>query len=161
MACHSNHAWNPNPVFSFPSFMALNERICCSYIVCEGEYPGFPRIGRARFVLLVIAIFHSDHFLALNVLIEIWYVVVQVASHSKNPRAHHGSQRKLSTALSSDLTFFIATNFSNDDVVHEEERKDPPAAVSPIRAIYPFQSCNIFRCWLNTKLRCPLHVGQR
>jgi hypothetical protein len=42
------------------------------------------------------------------------------------------SQRKLSTALSSDLKFFIATNFSNDDVVHEEERKDPPAAVSPM-----------------------------
>jgi hypothetical protein len=72
------------------------------------------------------------HFLALNVLIEIWYAVVQVASHSKNPRAHHGSQRKLSTALSSDLTSFIATNFSNDDVIYAERRKDPPAAVSPM-----------------------------
>ena len=77
-----------------------------------------------------IGIYHSDVVdgglpsLALNVLIEIWYAVVQVASHSKNPRVHHGSQRKLSTALSSDLTSFIATNFSNDDFVHEEERKE-------------------------------------
>jgi hypothetical protein len=93
-----------------------------------------------------IAIYHSDVVDGINLSFpcikrpyqdmaattEIWYTVVQVASHSKNPRAHHGSQRKLPTALSSDLTSFIATNFSNDDVVHEEGRKDPPAAASPM-----------------------------